>query len=306
MSTIIIKHDDCLRHDSGARTPETVQRQHAVLGGLEDLRGLQLLPAPLATAEQITRAHTHEYWDMLRSIEPDEGHVSLDWDTYVNPGSIEAALRASGAMCFAIDQVLDGLAPNAFCVVRPPGHHAEADQAMGFCLLNSVAIGALHALQRPSINKVAIIDFDVHHGNGTQAIFEQNPDVFFVSTHQQPLYPGTGNIDETGCGNVLNMPLSPGDGSSEFRNAWDTLGLPAIHSFTPDLVLVSAGFDAHERDPLAQLEVQDEDYNWITREICDLATDCCEGHVASILEGGYDLKALANASRCHVEGLAGR
>jgi acetoin utilization deacetylase AcuC-like enzyme len=219
MSTIIIRHDDCLRHDSGTRTPESVQRQHAVLGGLEDLRGVQLLPAPLATTEQITRAHTDEYWAMLREIEPDEGHVGLDWDTFVNSGSINAALRASGAMCFAVDQVLDGLAPNAFCVVRPPDHHAEAEQAMGFCLLNNVAIGAMHALQRSSVEKIAIVDFDVHHGNGTQAIFEQNPDVMFVSSHQKPLYPGTGNIDETGCGNTLNIPLSPGDGSAEFRRA---------------------------------------------------------------------------------------
>jgi acetoin utilization deacetylase AcuC-like enzyme len=241
---------------------------------------------------------------MLREIEPDEGHVGLDWDTFVNSGSINAALRASGAMCFAVDQVLDGLAPNAFCVVRPPGHHAEAEQAMGFCLLNNVAIGAMHALQRSSVEKIAIVDFDVHHGNGTQAIFEQNPDVMFVSSHQQPLYPGTGNIDETGCGNTLNIPLSPGDGSAEFRRAWHTLGLPAVHSFAPDLILVSAGFDAHERDPLAQLEVQDEDYHWITREICELATDCCDGRVVSILEGGYDLEALASASRAHVRALS--
>jgi len=303
MSTIIIRHDDCLRHDSGTRTPESVQRQHAVLNGLKGLRGLQILPAPLASAEQITRAHTPGYWAMLQSVEPDEGHVSLDWDTYVNPGSSGAALRASGAMCFAIDQVLDGLAPNAFCVVRPPGHHAEIEKAMGFCLLNNVAIGALHALQRPAMERVAIIDFDVHHGNGTQAIFEQNPNVMFVSSHQQPLYPGTGNIDETGCGNILNLPLAPGDGGTEFRKAWHTLGLPAIHSFAPDLILVSAGFDAHERDPLAQLEVQDKDYHWITREICNLASDCCNGHIVSVLEGGYDLKALASASRAHVQGL---
>jgi acetoin utilization deacetylase AcuC-like enzyme len=175
---------------------------------------------------------------------------------------------------------------------------------MGFCLLNHVAIGALHALQRPSIRRVAIIDFDVHHGNGTQAVFERNPDVMFVSSHQQPLYPGTGYIEETGCGNILNMPLAAGDGSAAFRKAWSTLGLPAIHSFAPDLILVSAGFDAHQRDPLAQLEVQDEDYRWITEEICDLTTDSCQGRLASILEGGYDLQALASASRAHVEALA--
>ena len=177
---------------------------------------------------------------------------------------------------------------------------------MGFCLLNHVAIGALHALERCSIKRVAIIDFDVHHGNGTQAVFEQNPDVMFVSSHQQPLYPGTGYMEETGCGNILNMPLAPGDGSGAFRKAWSTLGLPAVHSFAPDLILVSAGFDAHLRDPLAQLEVQDVDYRWITEEICDLANDSCQGRVVSVLEGGYDMEALASASRAHVQGLMNR
>ena len=175
---------------------------------------------------------------------------------------------------------------------------------MGFCLLNHVAIGAMHALQNAAIKRVAIIDFDVHHGNGTQAVFEDNPDVMFVSSHQQPLYPGTGNIDEVGCGNILNIPLVPGDGSAAFRKAWSTLGLPAIHTFAPDLILISAGFDAHYKDPLAQLEVQDVDYRWITDEICDLATDSCQGRVASILEGGYNMEALASASRSHVQGLA--
>jgi len=303
MNTIIIHHDDCLRHDPGPEQPESVQRLKAVMGGLEDIARLQVLPAPLATAKQIARVHPDEYWAMLRANEPDEGRVALDWDTFMNQGSVQAALRASGALCFAIDQILAGQALRAFCAVRPPGHHAEPETAMGFCLLNNVAIGAMHALEHPGIERVAIIDFDVHHGNGTQAIFEQNPDVMFVSSHQHPLYPGTGSIDETGCGNVLNLPLAPGDGSTEFRKAWHKLGLPAVHNFSPDLVFVSAGFDAHLRDPLAQLELEDDDYRWITGEICDLADDCCEGRVASILEGGYDLKALASASRMHVKGL---
>ena len=175
---------------------------------------------------------------------------------------------------------------------------------MGFCLLNHVAIGALHALDHDTIGRVAIIDFDVHHGNGTQAIFEQNPDVLFVSSHQMPHYPGTGDPEETGCGNILNLPMAAGDGGKAFRKAWSTVGLPAVHSFAPDLILVSAGFDAHERDPLGQIELQDSDYRWITEEICDLATDTSQGRVASILEGGYDLQALATASRAHVEALA--
>jgi len=303
MSTLIIQHDDCARHNPGAKHPESVKRVQAVMGGLEDRRGLQKLPAPLATQEQVLRVHPAEFWAGLQAMEPTKGIVTVDPDTFMSRGSIDAALRGSGALCFAIDQILDDKALRAFCAVRPPGHHSEAEQAMGFCLLNHVAIGAMHALQRPRIKRVAIIDFDVHHGNGTQAIFEQNPDVMFVSSHQQPLYPGTGHMEETGCGNILNMPLAPNDGSKSFRKAWSSLGLPAIHSFAPDLILVSAGFDAHQRDPLAQLEVQDSDYYWITREICDLATDSCQGRVASVLEGGYDMRALATASRAHVQAL---
>jgi len=303
MSTIIIQHDDCLRHNPGPRHPESAQRVRAVMSGLEKLKGVQKLPAPLATTEQIIRVHPAEFWAGLQANEPAEGHFSIDPDTLLNHGSINAALRASGAVCFAVDQILADKALRAFCAVRPPGHHSEPQQAMGFCLLNHVAIGALQALAHADIERVAIIDFDVHHGNGTQAVFEQNPDVMYVSSHQSPLYPGTGHIEETGVGNILNLPLEAGDGSDAFRKAWSRLGLPAIHSFEPDLILISAGFDAHERDPLAQLELQDKDYRWITEEICDLATDSAGGRVVSLLEGGYDLQALASASRAHVQGL---
>jgi acetoin utilization deacetylase AcuC-like enzyme len=300
MGTMIVHHDDCLRHDPGPGHPESVQRLQAVMGGLEGLGGIEKLPAPRATVEQITRVHPLDYWEAVRSYEPDDGRAALDADTFVNFGSIEAALRASGGMCFAVDQVLSGQALRAFCAVRPPGHHAEAEVAMGFCLLNNIAIGALHALEHPSVNKVAIIDFDVHHGNGTQAIFERNPDVMFVSSHQQPLYPGTGDADETGCGNIVNLPLAPGDGSKAFRHAWRTKGLPAIHSFEPDLLLVSAGFDAHARDPLAQLELEEADFRWITEEVCDIADECSSGRLVSILEGGYNLEALATSCCEHV------
>ena len=304
MSILIIHHDDCLRHDPGPRHPESSHRIKAVMGGLEGLKGLQKLPAPRATTDQISRAHPVDYWNEILAREPLEGSVAIDADTYINNGSIDATLRASGALCFAIDQILGGQALRAFCAVRPPGHHSEPERAMGFCLLNHVAIGALHALEFAAIKRVAIIDFDVHHGNGTQAVFEQNPDVLFVSSHQMPLYPGSGRAEETGCGNILNQPLAAGDGSKAFRKIWSTVGLPAVHEFAPDLILVSAGFDAHQRDPLAQMELQDSDYRWITKEICDLATDSCQGRVASILEGGYDLEALATASRAHVRGLA--
>jgi len=303
MSTIIIQHDDCLRHNPGPGHPESPQRVKAAMSGLDGIRGLQRLPAPLATVDQITRVHPQEFWAGLQADEPDEGHFAIDPDTLMNKGSIDAALRASGAICFAVDQILADKALRAFCVVRPPGHHSEPDKAMGFCLLNHIAIGAQQALTHPEIKRVAIIDFDVHHGNGTQAAFEENPDVMYVSSHQAPLYPGTGHIEEVGVGNILNMPLAAGDGSAAFRSTWSRLGLPAIHSFEPDLILISAGFDAHERDPLAQLEVQDADYHWITGEICDLATDSSQGRVVSLLEGGYDMQALASASRAHVQGL---
>jgi acetoin utilization deacetylase AcuC-like enzyme len=304
MSTIIIQHDDCLRHDPGAKHPESTSRVKAVLAGMEDLRGLQHLPAPRATHAQIGRAHPAKFWADLEALEPPKGRIAIDPDTFLSNGSIDATLRASGGLCFAIDQILGDKANRAFCAVRPPGHHSEPEKAMGFCLLNHVAIGALHALENPDIKRVAIMDFDVHHGNGTQAIFENNPDVMFVSSHQHPCYPGTGEAHETGCGNIVNLPLAAGDGGHAFRSTWNKRGLPAIDSFQPDLILISAGFDAHQRDPLAQMELQDADYRWITDAVCEIANDRCHGRIASILEGGYDLQALASASKAHVQGLS--
>ncbi len=304
MATLVIQHDDCLQHDPGPKHPEHARRITAVLGGLQGLGGLEHLPAPRALEDQLLRVHDPEYLAWLEAMEPEEGRVTLnEVDTLLSPGSLCAASRGAGAVCFAIDQVLGGFAPNAFCVTRPPGHHAGTDFAMGFCLFNQVAVGARHARQQAGIERVAIIDFDVHHGNGTQHIFETDPSVLFVSSHQMPLYPGSGQVDETGCGNVLNLPLAPGAGSEEFRQAWRHLGLPAVHSFEPDLVLISAGFDAHARDPLGHLELEDEDYGWITGQILDLAADCAAGRVISTLEGGYDLEALATASRAHAEAL---
>jgi len=303
MNTLVIQHQDCLRHNPGSKHPESPARIKAVLDGLEGLKQLERLPAPLATFEQITRVHPEPFWSALRAREPAKGRVALDPDTYLSRGSIDATLRGSGAICFAVDQLADDRARRAFCVIRPPGHHSEAERAMGFCLLNHVAIGARHALATTAAERVAIVDFDVHHGNGTQAIFEDSPEVMYVSSHQMPLYPGSGQIEETGCGNVLNLPLAPGDGGPVFRQAWERLGLPAVHSFAPDIILVSAGFDAHERDPLAQLELTDRDFRWITDAVVDLAGEVCGGRVVSVLEGGYDLQALASAGRAHVEGL---
>jgi acetoin utilization deacetylase AcuC-like enzyme len=305
LTTLIVHHDDCLRHDPGPRHPEQPRRVSAVLAGLEGLHRLERLPAPLATAEQVGGAHPLEYLDSLTTAEPATDRVALDGDTFMNRGSLDATLRGSGAVCFAIDQLMKGRARNAFCVTRPPGHHAEAATAMGFCLLNQVAVGARHALSLDEISRVAIVDFDVHHGNGTQEIFAASADVLYVSSHQMPLYPGSGHIDETGCGNTLNMPLEPGSGSQAFRRSWSSLGLPALHSFRPDLILVSAGFDAHERDPLAQIMLQDSDFEWITRELVEYAAEACADRLISTLEGGYDLQALASSARAHVTAMTG-
>lgn len=279
-------------------------RQNAAMRGLEPLRGLEYLPAPLATREQLDRVHTGAYLEWLTEMEPQEGRVPLsESDTLVNRGSLAASSRGAGGLCFAVEQILAGNAGNAFVVARPPGHHSGTDFAMGFCLYNNVAVAARHAQQHNDITRVAVLDFDVHHGNGTQQIFENDPSVLFVSSHQMPLYPGSGHREEQGMGNIINLPLAPGTDSATFRKAWSRDALPAVAAFAPDMILVSAGFDAHERDPLGQLQLKDADYEWITREIMALAQDSAEGRVVSILEGGYDLEALATASRAHVAAL---
>ena len=307
MSTLILYHDNCLRHDTGRRHVERPERVTAVLNSVRKIKGTELLPAPLAKLEQLSLVHPADYWEQLLDAEPgydDERNiVALDADTFMSPGSIDATLRGSGAACFALDQIEAGKARNAFCAVRPPGHHALATVPMGFCLLNHVAVAARYALKSGYAERVAILDFDVHHGNGTQAIFEESPEVLFVSSHQMPLYPGSGHPSETGVGNIINMPLSPGDGGKEFRAAWSDRGLPAVERFQPDLVLVSAGFDAHTLDPLGQLQLVDADYGWITAEIRSLAETACDGKLVSLLEGGYDLDALASASAAHVKAL---
>ena len=304
MTTLILHHDDCLVHDPGAHHAESPDRVRAVLAALRDIPATKFLPAPLAETAQIERVHRADFWQHVVASEPASGQVALDPDTWLSPGSINAALRASGAACFAVDQLFENGAGNAFCAVRPPGHHAETARAMGFCLNNHVAIAARHALATQAIERVAIIDFDVHHGNGTQEIFQRSPEVMYLSSHQVPLYPGTGHADEIGCGNVLNLPLPPGAGSEQFRVAWSNLGLPALHAFDPQLILVSAGFDAHRDDPLAQLELHEDDFAWITQAVCEYARTACHGRVVSVLEGGYKLPALAASARAHVQVLA--
>ncbi len=307
MKTLIIHHNDCLQHDPGPRHPERPDRVTAVLNAVGTIEGTEKLPAPRATVEQLQRAHPAEYLQRLQELEPPRDaageRIALDPDTWLSAGSLDAALRGSGAACFAVDEIYAGRARNAFCVTRPPGHHAETAVAMGFCLFNHAAVAARHAQVVHGAKRVAILDFDVHHGNGTQAIFEASSDVLYVSSHQSPLYPGTGNAEEVGCGNILNLPLAPGSGSREFRDAWYRRGLPALERFAPDLVLVSAGFDAHLRDPLAQLELQEPDYAWITAEIRALAEAMCAGRMVSLLEGGYDLDALGASAAAHVNAL---
>jgi len=303
MKTLILSHDDCLLHDNGAKIAESPSRVKAVLSATRDIPGTEHLPAPLASEEQILQVHEQDYWSSLVENEPEEGRVSLDWDTFMSRGSLDATRRGSGAACFAVDQIFEGKAKNAFCATRPPGHHSYQNVAMGFCLSNHVAVAARHAQQAHGLERIAILDFDVHHGNGTQEIFEQSPEVLFISSHQFPLYPGTGTRDETGAGNIVNIPLDPGIDGTEFRKAWSDIGFARLFSFDPELILISAGFDGHQRDPLGQLMLTADDYGWFTREIRNFADECCDGRVVSVLEGGYDLEGLAESARAHVIGL---
>jgi acetoin utilization deacetylase AcuC-like enzyme len=264
---------------------------------------LERREAPRATATQIARVHPGGFAERLLAVVPSQGYAALDADTVLSPGSGEAALRAAGAAVAAVDAVLGGEAHTAFCAVRPPGHHAEPHRAMGFCLFNSVAIAAQHARQAHGIARVAVVDFDVHHGNGTQTAFETDASLLYASTHQMPLYPGTGASSERGVGNIVNAPLHPGAGSLQFRQAFTDVILPALDAFRPELVIISAGFDAHRADPLAQLMLVEADYAWSTERLCEVAGRHAQGRIVSSLEGGYDLDALAASAAAHVAAL---
>ncbi|HSD33933.1 MAG TPA: histone deacetylase family protein [Alphaproteobacteria bacterium] len=305
MSTLLVSHPACLGHDAGAHHPERPQRLQAVLKALEgeEFSGLMRREAPEASIEQLGRVHPSAFVRAVLEAMPKSGHAAFDADTICSPGSREAALRASGAVVAAVDAVASGEVRNAFCAVRPPGHHAEPMQPMGFCIFNNVAVGALHAREAHGLERVAVVDFDVHHGNGTQAMFERDPALFFASTHQYPLYPGTGARGERGVGNIVNAPLPPNAGSTEFRAAMEREVLPALIAFKPDFLLISAGFDAHRADPLASLNLEDADYRWASERLVEIAGDCCAGRLVSTLEGGYDLGALASASREHLRAL---
>ncbi|MEO8160795.1 MAG: histone deacetylase family protein [Arenimonas sp.] len=299
----VYTHPACLLHDPGEGHAERPERLSAVIAALREHHpGLDWHEAPQATREQLARVHAPT---LLRQVldSPVQDSLRLDPDTVMSPGSAQAALRAAGAGIAAVDAVLDGQARMAFCAVRPPGHHATADTAMGFCLFNSVAVAAAHALAAHGLERVAIVDFDVHHGNGSQAIFEGDPRVLYLSSHQSPLYPGTGAASETGVGNIVNEPLPPMSGGESLRRAWREHLLPAAEAFAPQLLLVSAGFDAHRLDPLAQLQAEAGDYGWLGREIAALGSRCAGGRVVSLLEGGYSLEALRDCSVAYVSGL---
>ncbi len=305
MTTAFFTHAACLDHDTGHGHPERAQRLEAILMAMDEpeFAKLDRREAPLADIAQITRVHDKAYAHELLSRVPQRGWVALDGDTLMSAGSGEAALRAAGAMIAAVDLVLKNGAANAFCAVRPPGHHAESDMAMGFCLFNNVAIGAAHACATHGLKRVAIVDFDVHHGNGTQHMFEHDAQIFYASTHQMPLYPGTGARSERGVGNICNAPLPPFAGGEEFRDTYEEIVLPAIDRFAPELIMISAGFDAHRADPLASLELEAEDFGWVTERLVEMAATHCGGRLVSTLEGGYDLQALAESSAAHVAAL---
>ena len=306
MKTALCTHPACLEHDTGLGHPECAERLKVVLAALdaEPFAELDRRVAPRAEIEQIARVHHRPYIDHVFASVPKHGHAGLDADTVISAGSGEAALRAAGALCAAVDDVMSGSIRNAFCAVRPPGHHAEAGGAMGFCLFNNVAIGAAHARAIHGLKRVAIIDFDVHHGNGTQEFCENEAGLFYASTHQSPLYPGSGHARERGqFNNIVNAPLKPMSGSPEFRHAMTMNILPAMEEFEPELVLISAGFDGHSHDPLAGLHLVEDDFIWATRKLGDLARRHCRGRIVSTLEGGYNFTALASSCAVHVRGL---
>jgi acetoin utilization deacetylase AcuC-like enzyme len=306
MSTLLITHPACLEHLTPAGHPERPERLRAIDRALEDERFQMLVrvEAPAASLETIALCHPMDYVTSVRDATPTEGLVRLDADTALSPGSFEAALRAAGGATYAVDEVMARKASNAFVATRPPGHHSETARPMGFCLFNNAAIAARYAQKKHGVERAAVVDFDVHHGNGSQDIFWSDKTVMYGSTHQMPLYPGTGAKGERGEHNtVVNAPLRPGDGGEQFRAACESVILPRLRDFRPDLIVISAGFDAHMRDPLANLNLLEADFDWATRKLMEVAQASAEGRVVSVLEGGYDLEGLAKSAAAHVAAL---
>jgi acetoin utilization deacetylase AcuC-like enzyme len=305
VSTLYLCHPSALDHQTPPGHPERPDRIRAIERILEHERfaPLHREQAPMGTPQMAALAHPQAYVDAIAEVAPKEGMVAIDADTTMSPGTYEAAMRGVGAAVQGVDEVMTGKVKNAFSAMRPPGHHAERTRAMGFCFYNNAAIAARHAQKAHGAERVAIMDWDVHHGNGSQDIFWNDPSVMYASTHQMPLYPGTGDRTERGVGNIFNAPLRAGDGSQQFRDAMKTLILPALDDFAPDLLIISAGFDAHRNDPLASLELTEEDFVWATLYLMDAAHRHADGRVVSLLEGGYDLKALAASVAVHVQAL---
>ena len=306
MSTLLITHPACLDHLTPAGHPERPDRLRAIERALEDeqFQMLQRVEAPAAALETIALCHPTSYITSIRDATPKAGLIALDADTALSPGSFAAALRAAGGAVHAVDEVMAGRTRNAFVAIRPPGHHTETARAMGFCLFNNAAIAARHAQKRHGIERAAVVDFDVHHGNGSQEIFWADRTVMYGSTHQMPLYPGTGAVSERGEHNtVVNAPLRAGDGGDRFRAAFETVILPRLEDFRPDLIVISAGFDAHMRDPLANLNLLEADFDWVTRKLMEIADARAGGRIVSMLEGGYDLDGLAKSAAAHVAAL---
>lgn len=308
MTTLVFSHLDCLLHDTGPDHPERPDRVRAVMHALDEAHFPTLIreEAPLADLTVLEQSHPVEHVTRLRETLPQSGRINLDADTIMSPGSLDAARRGVGAVNAAVDAVISGKVDNAFCAIRPPGHHAEPNQPMGFCLVNNVVAGADHARRAHGLKRIAVVDFDVHHGNGTQAFFENDADLFYASSHQWPLYPGTGHGSETGVdGNIVNLCLDPMAGSEAFRHGMEDVILPKLEAFAPELIIISAGFDAHELDPLAHLQFTNDDYYWITERLIDIAGRHCGGRIVSVLEGGYDLEGLAGGVTAHMRALMG-
>ena len=305
MPTLLYTHDSGLEHDTGPGHPERPDRLRAITAALEAKAFQPLLreQAPMGSEADILRIHPEVYMRAIEAAVPDSGTTYLDGDTVVSPGSWEAALHAVGGACAAADEVLEGRARNAFCALRPPGHHAERTQAKGFCLFANAAIAAARARDVHGLGRVAVVDFDVHHGNGTQHLLEADSGFFYASCHEYPLFPGTGAASETGVGNTVNAPLPPMSGGAELRAACERIILPALHRFQPQFLIISAGFDGHARDPLASMQLTGADFSWVTRQLVAVAEAHCGGKLISVLEGGYDLQGLADGVTAHVDAL---
>ena len=298
--TALVTHEECLKHLTPPGHPEQVARLEYILASLKDINLLRA-SAPMAADDDILRIHPREHINYLQEALPENGFKSLDGDTHISSGSLTAAYRAAGGVLRAVDLVLSGEAKNAFVAVRPPGHHAETQTSMGFCLFGNIALGVKHALDFHGLKKVAVIDFDVHHGNGTQEILWDESRCLTFTSQQIPLWPGTGTEEEQGhYNNIVNIPLPPGSTGQLMRQKYEALVFPVLRKFEPNLILISAGFDAHEADPLAELNWSTADFSWLTERLCKIAEECCEGRLVSTLEGGYDLKALADSVKAHV------